>query len=407
MDAPPPPGGGDPPGDGRSLSGAKAQAAPRVVYQYDFQGRRVAKFAPGEARLYFWDVAGEVVWEFPAEPPEADKPNKESALRIFLNGRLVTESRPDSGAHTFYPDHLGTPRLKADPLLPQAVFAESYYPFGQQAGFPDPLDAHARRFTGKERDPETGLDYFGARYGDSVQGRFISVDPTMDSVNPQDPQTWNRYAYGRNNPLFFRDSDGRIVETIWDVANIGIGLASFFSNLQEGNFGSAALDFGGVVVDTAAAVVPGLPGGAGTAIKLKRAADALDAAVDVSKAGRGGRRTQQAGNALEEAASEITGIPINRGPGRGVVPGSGPGGFRVPDLKAFGELGSIKLRGSIIEVKDVKRLEGRKQIRDLIKVAKLRGLKVEIFVRKGTKIPQGGPIGRAREEKILKIIEIE
>ena len=57
------------------------------------------------------------------------------------------------------------------------------------------------RFTGKERDAESGNDYFGARYYTSTMGRFLSPDPLMASAKVWDPQTWNRYTYGRNNPL--------------------------------------------------------------------------------------------------------------------------------------------------------------------------------------------------------------
>ena len=56
-------------------------------------------------------------------------------------------------------------------------------------------------FTGKERDAETGLDYFGARYLSATQGRFTSGDPFLGGGRPEDPQSWNRYAYARNNPL--------------------------------------------------------------------------------------------------------------------------------------------------------------------------------------------------------------
>jgi RHS repeat-associated protein len=67
-----------------------------------------------------------------------------------------------------------------------------------------------RKFTGKERDQETGLDYFGARYYGSRIARFATVDPSMTHLeNTLDPQRWNRYAYGRNNPLRFVDPDGR------------------------------------------------------------------------------------------------------------------------------------------------------------------------------------------------------
>jgi RHS repeat-associated protein len=67
-----------------------------------------------------------------------------------------------------------------------------------------------RRFTGKERDAETELHYFGARYYRSVWGRFTSVDPVMNrEAALRDPQRWNRYSYVLNNPLALADPDGR------------------------------------------------------------------------------------------------------------------------------------------------------------------------------------------------------
>lgn len=64
-------------------------------------------------------------------------------------------------------------------------------------------------FTGKEFDSETGLNYFGARYHSPTQGRFTSVDPENASADLEDPQSWNGYAYARNNPLKYVDLDGR------------------------------------------------------------------------------------------------------------------------------------------------------------------------------------------------------
>ncbi len=66
----------------------------------------------------------------------------------------------------------------------------------------------ATAFTGKERDAETGLDYFGARYYSGAQGRFTSPDPEYQGAKLEDPQSWNGYAYGRNNPLKYVDPDG-------------------------------------------------------------------------------------------------------------------------------------------------------------------------------------------------------
>jgi RHS repeat-associated protein len=54
----------------------------------------------------------------------------------------------------------------------------------------------------------TGLDYFGARYFSGAQGRFTTPDPDNAGSYPDDPQSWNAYSYGRNNPLRFTDPDG-------------------------------------------------------------------------------------------------------------------------------------------------------------------------------------------------------
>src|SRR5437867_5230935 len=71
-----------------------------------------------------------------------------------------------------------------------------------------PASRLPQKFTGKERDGETGLDNFGARYFSGPEGRFTSPDPLMASATARDPQTWNRYAYGLNNPLRFIDPTG-------------------------------------------------------------------------------------------------------------------------------------------------------------------------------------------------------
>src|SRR5207245_2800529 len=99
-----------------------------------------------------------------------------------------------------------------------------YLPFGRMLGSADngrgsagcypnlgqPLSSRLpQKFTGKERDGETGLDFFGARYFSGAQGRFTSVDPIwITKERMLDPQRLNLYAYGRNNPLRYIDPDG-------------------------------------------------------------------------------------------------------------------------------------------------------------------------------------------------------
>ena len=68
-------------------------------------------------------------------------------------------------------------------------------------------DSVTQRFTGKERDSESGLDYFGARYYGSALGRWTSPDIGVDQ-HPEDPQSWNLYSYVRNGPLSRTDPTG-------------------------------------------------------------------------------------------------------------------------------------------------------------------------------------------------------
>jgi RHS repeat-associated protein len=75
--------------------------------------------------------------------------------------------------------------------------------------YPAGADIAAQKFTGKERDAETGLDYFGARYFSAAQGRFTSPDAPFVDQHTGDPQSWNLYAYVRNNPLRGIDRNGR------------------------------------------------------------------------------------------------------------------------------------------------------------------------------------------------------
>ncbi len=76
--------------------------------------------------------------------------------------------------------------------------------------------------TGKERDAESGNDYFGARYYASTMGRFLSPDPLIPFNMKKEefqawisnPQHWNKYAYALNNPLKYTDPTG-MTETIY------------------------------------------------------------------------------------------------------------------------------------------------------------------------------------------------
>jgi RHS repeat-associated protein len=82
-----------------------------------------------------------------------------------------------------------------------------YYPYGAEQDYTATCGTNYK-FTGYERDAETGLDYAFARYYNSRLGRFMSGDPLGSSADISDPQTLNRYAYVRNNPVNLVDPTG-------------------------------------------------------------------------------------------------------------------------------------------------------------------------------------------------------
>jgi RHS repeat-associated protein len=122
-------------------------------------------------------------------------------------------------------DHLGTPRMLADRTGSLAgIKRHDYMSFGEEipsgVGPRSAANGYAANdnvrqgFTQKERDDETGLDYFGARYYANSNGRFTGADPWMGSAHTSSPQTWNRYTYTLNNPLRYVDQDGRYNEDV-------------------------------------------------------------------------------------------------------------------------------------------------------------------------------------------------
>ena len=136
--------------------------------------------------------------------------------------------------------------------------------------------------------PLNPRSYFGARYYRADLGRFTTIDPvtTLDE-NLVDPQRWNRYSYVRNNPLKYTDPSGEAIETLWDIANVVMGIKSARDNIRAGRYVAAAVDVGGALLDGVAVLAPAVPGGVGAVIKTARAVERVDDAVDATRVARG------------------------------------------------------------------------------------------------------------------------
>ena len=114
-------------------------------------------------------------------------------------------------------DWLGTERVRTNFVNGTATAIEwcTDTPYGMNLTCTPPPDLSPMHFTGKQRDYESGLDNFGARYfgGGNSLGRFMSPDPIFFQVSMlADPQQWNEYAYVRNNPLSLVDPTGEAIE---------------------------------------------------------------------------------------------------------------------------------------------------------------------------------------------------
>ncbi len=212
---------------------------------------------------------------------------------LYRGTTLVMSDTATDGLLHQHTDHLGTPRFVTS-ATGQSKEHNVFLPFGEEAS--PPSSNHERRllYTGHERDFHLSgagddVDYMLARYQAPRYSRFLSPDP-IESADPGMPQSWNKYAYVRNNPLTYSDPDGRILETAWDLGNAVLGVGSAISNFSSGNVGAGLIDAGAAALDGLAAAVPFVPGGFSTAVKAGRTADTLvDASRSASHLGDGSR----------------------------------------------------------------------------------------------------------------------
>jgi RHS repeat-associated protein len=153
---------------------------------------------------------------------------------IYAGNRLIAEYKPQTNEYFYYmTDQINSTRIITNDSG-NVVFSEAYGPYGDiQKTWTNTYDPKLK-FSGKEREGYSDLDYFGARYYDHKSFRFNSVDPVINKIEAlYNPQAWNLYAYCRNNPITYYDPDGREEESnkeskeesksIWDDLNDIVG----------------------------------------------------------------------------------------------------------------------------------------------------------------------------------------
>jgi RHS repeat-associated protein len=181
-------------------------------YTYNADGQRTRRKVNNQETWQIYGIGGEQLAEY-AAGGSPSTPQKEYGYR---NGQLLVTAEP-TAVRWLVTDHLGTPRMIVDQAgTLTSVKRHDYLPFGEElfapiGGRSSSLgyasgDGVRQEFTQKERDVETGLDYFGARYYSSTQGRFTSSDSFGGSQ--LSPQSLNLYSYVQGNPLKFIDPTG-------------------------------------------------------------------------------------------------------------------------------------------------------------------------------------------------------
>ncbi|MFH1691505.1 MAG: RHS repeat-associated core domain-containing protein [Candidatus Omnitrophota bacterium] len=184
-------------------------------FVYDGDGGRVKKVTTSPSH----QVTSETTYigslfEINTDYSDSENPITKTTKHIFAGSNKVCSVNtrtglPDNPQTSYYhTDHLGSSNVITDETGAQASHYE-YTPYGSIAvdelANPQTGSPVNYYFTGKELD-KTGLYYYSARYYDPEIGRFVSADTLVQA--PYDPQSLNRYAYCRNNPLKYTDPSG-------------------------------------------------------------------------------------------------------------------------------------------------------------------------------------------------------
>ena len=244
-------------GEGRICAVANtAVQGPAIMtrYLYDAEGNRVAK---GSINAWSCDTtsngfsASTVYVLGPGGEQMTEMTNNSGTWQwahtnVFASGLSASYDADPSGQTEGWmyfqlSDWLGTRRQQTD-YAGNPCLNFTSLPYGD-ALTPIPVpclnpsdDATEHHFTGKERDTESGNDYFDARYYGSSMGRFMSPDPSgLLAQHPENPQSWNLYVYALNNPLINLDPTGLDCVYANDAGN---GVESIDHNSNSGECGS-------------------------------------------------------------------------------------------------------------------------------------------------------------------------
>ncbi len=168
-----------------------------VTYTYDGDGERVQK---SSGMLYWYGDGSDAL-------DETDTSGNLLDEYIFFGGARIARRDSSSNVDYYFADHLGSAHVVTN-AAGTIQDDSDFYPYGGERSYTS-SSGNTRKFTGKERDAESGLDEMGARYFGSSLGRFMTTDPIyIEMGRLVNPQMLNLYTYVTNNPLNFTDPSG-------------------------------------------------------------------------------------------------------------------------------------------------------------------------------------------------------
>jgi RHS repeat-associated protein len=188
-----------------------------TTYIYDGQGRRVQKNTGSTTESYLFDKDSNPISNSISGSPSYDDSSGYIGNWHFLTC-FVNAAHNACTIYFHYGDWLGSKRISTDVAGTIAETCTSL-PFGDGQNCTGAQDVSPMHFTGKERDSESNLDNFGARYNSSNLGRFMSPDDPSADDHEDDPQGLNLYSYVQNNPINATDPDGH--DCVFVVGNTG------------------------------------------------------------------------------------------------------------------------------------------------------------------------------------------
>ncbi|SNS29807.1 RHS repeat-associated core domain-containing protein [Streptosporangium subroseum] len=189
------------------------EAGKTTSFVYDAEGDRLIRKTPSDATLYIDDM--ELRFDYAADVVEQTR-------YYTVNDQAIAVRTPDNQVYFLAGDHQGTAQAAVNANSGQLA-VRRMTPFGEDRGSPPSWWPGQRGFVGGTKDTTTGLVHLGAREYDPKFGRFMSVDPIIDDV---DPQQLNAYAYANNSPVSMSDPDG---QWVWVVVIIGVRLGARYA----------------------------------------------------------------------------------------------------------------------------------------------------------------------------------